>query len=712
MSLSLALACSPDGTGDELELLQEDESSDGTRPEGPDTLTADPDAVKRVAGFDVTIAEAGADISLSWGGLGAGFDYDVWRSTSPYFSPGDPGSTMLAGGLLTTAYTDVGGNDTTSYYYRIEASSGANDYQSTLVGKFVQPMVAGGWTLLGFPLLTSATMDASTLAATIPGVTEVNRFFPYVNYDPAATFPNDFAWDQGEAVAINTNATAPTTFTQVGHVPEDTDVDLVLDPHVAPGFEANVVTAPLSMSAMTTTDLFAAEPNLSRIRQWNTATQSFDDIYDTGWSPVGSSPFTIDPGQGVWLYADVDTVWPLCENAPTWGTLLSTGPTTSSAPGGFSTLAPAMAMAEDGSYVIAWTDETDFRVWAQRYGADGLPLAPAAAMSDVGQFVNEGPAVAMAADGTFVVAWTPTNQGTFATYARVFGPDGVATTPTITASPLGTHFVTGTPSVAMADNGDFVVTWTKVGTSPFAPFSQRFAADGTPQGTFFQVSDPSDFVTGDTATAMDENGDFVVAWTSVGVPPFAPFVRVYAADGTPVSGPTQVSDVGTFSTTGAAVDMGADGSFVVGWRDGSDFLIRARTYDATGAATSLPIPVNPVGTFAGEDFDFDGSGGRPSQGVAMFDDGTFAVTYRAFDNGDEDAFLARYASDGTPFMAPENISPVAGQFYAIPRIAAEGCRGDFVVGWPNWQAPFAPQHLLQLSDDDGDGVADQCCAMP
>lgn len=74
--------------------------------------------------------------------------------------------------------------------------------------------------------------------------------------------------------------------------------------------------------------------------------------------------------------------------------------------------------------------------------------------------------------------------------------------------------------------------------------------------------------------------------------------------------------------------------------------------------------------------------------------------------------VRRLSAAGVPISAPENISQVAGSFFAVPFVAAAGCRDDFVVGWANWQAPFLAHHELYLSDDDGNGIAEQCGYCP
>src|SRR5688572_28760227 len=73
-------------------------------------------------------------------------------------------------------------------------------------------------------------------------------------------------------------------------------------------------------------------------------------------------------------------------------------------------------------------------------------------------------------------------------------------------------------AVAADNNGNFVVVWQSAaqeGTgSSDGIFARRYNAAGVPQGDEFQVNQ---FTTGSQQTptiAMDDDGDFVVAWNS------------------------------------------------------------------------------------------------------------------------------------------------------------------------------------------------------
>lgn len=304
--LGLVAACDPVDDEERTELVDPHSQDASTRPAGVDEVTATPSEVAQVPGFDATIVQNGADIDLSWIDQGPGSTYDVWRSGEPYFRPGDPGATLLVSGVVGTAYTDVGGNDANSYYYRIESTAGPNPGYSTTLGKFVQPLIVSGWTLLGFPLLDSGNRDAESLGLEIQGALEVWRWGPHLRYytaynpSPVWNAPN-FTWVEGEAVAVLTDGTSGTTYTQVGVVPVADDISLTLPPGVG-----NVVTVPLSQVATDAIGLAAQVPTITQLDDWNTTTQGFDNFY----APMWGTNFPIEPGGGLWVYVNDDTPWP------------------------------------------------------------------------------------------------------------------------------------------------------------------------------------------------------------------------------------------------------------------------------------------------------------------------------------------------------------------------------------------------------------------
>jgi len=224
----------------------------------------------------------------------------------------------------------------------------------------------------------------------------------------------------------------------------------------------------------------------------------------------------------------------------------------------------------DGGFVVAWGSDsppsplislshTD--VYARFFHGDGTAAGPALLLAGGGPAENDPlddsgivpAAMAAAPDGSValvsncfcdepgLVLQRFTREGA-AGYIDLIPPDCTSCSDTLTLF----------PSLAMAPDGSFVVSWQttngQVSTNPNVPPSviraRRFAADGTGLGSDFQVNQQGRFTTG-SSVAVLADGSFVIAWTDEngrdgnlsGV-----FARSYDANGA-TSGPDLQLDV-------------------------------------------------------------------------------------------------------------------------------------------------------------------------
>jgi hypothetical protein len=280
------------------------------------------------------------------------------------------------------------------------------------------------------------------------------------------------------------------------------------------------------------------------------------------------------------------------------------------------------------------------------------------------------PAVATDADGDFIVVWQSMhqdgNQGGI--YAQRYNAAG---------APQGGEFRVNTttsghqslPSVAMDDAGDFVVAWATDGPiTGFDIFAQRYNAAGVKQGNEFRVNTITSVAqTEELAVAMDADGDFVVAWEDYG----SIQVRRYNAAGVPFP---VVYEYG-FDKTAPSVAMDADGDFVVGWRrttfnypDPPD-LILVRRYNAAGVPQGDGFVVG-AGTAIGNE--------GPS--LAMADDGDFIVSWVGYDADQTGIIARRYSAAGLPQGAEFLVNTYTTGIQSWPS-AAMDASGGFIIAW-------------------------------
>lgn len=180
----------------------------------------------------------------------------------------------------------------------------------------------------------------------------------------------------------------------------------------------------------------------------------------------------------------------------------------------------------DGRSVAVWREDADgaAQVLAQRFDASGAKTGGVIEVAD-GLASDAVPAVAMANDGHFIVVWVSNNTSIV---GRQFQSDG---------TPLNTTFNIGsvqgtTPSIVvdvdMDADGDFVVAWaagpqqaTAAAHGEYAEsavFARRYAKTGTPVEDKFRVDTATNdrvYLASNPRVAVDADGDFAIGWTGI-----------------------------------------------------------------------------------------------------------------------------------------------------------------------------------------------------
>lgn len=290
---------------------------------------------------------------------------------------------------------------------------------------------------------------------------------------------------------------------------------------------------------------------------------------------------------------------------------------------------PAVSSAADGRFVVVWDGETAGGslndIYAQRFSANGEKLgAEVRVNTDIGERQGN-PAVAMDAQGNYVVIWDSAKHTAAGTgkYARAFYADG---------TPRGDQFKVNSSgrdlyplvAAAMDGNGNFALAWPERAStgSPIATnislsyiMVQRYWADGTPNGAAIIV-DQAYLTTFRVPTiGMDAQGGFVVAWNSASQAGFATkesalgyglgiFARRFGADGQPLGNSFRVNADTALITVKddpmiydrPVVAVASNGSFAVAWQtNGQDLVptgISLRRYNASGTPMTPPTTID------------------------------------------------------------------------------------------------------------------------
>lgn len=310
---------------------------------------------------------------------------------------------------------------------------------------------------------------------------------------------------------------------------------------------------------------------------------------------------------------------------------------------------PSVAMSSGGDFVIGWSglDEgSNFSsVYARRYDSMGNPGGGPFRVDNTverDQYLGE---VGMDSEGDFSIAWEGFSESLYGSrniFMEIYESNGdIALEDYIVNT-----YTTGTQNasrIAVGENGNFVVVWESLNQN--GVYAQRFGPSGEPQGEEFRVngSTTSGYRLGDVD--MGASGDFVVTWASVDVNGYEVYARRYDPAGQPRGGAFRVNAAtsGTQRSPSVAVDV--EGGFVVAWTtmsDGGDYDVYARQYRATGEALSPEFRVNTRTT-----------GTQSGGAVAIDHEGDFVVVWSDYDETSSayDVYARRYRS-GTVSTEP------------------------------------------------------------
>ncbi|MBU8545814.1 MULTISPECIES: beta strand repeat-containing protein, partial [Roseomonadaceae] len=344
---------------------------------------------------------------------------------------------------------------------------------------------------------------------------------------------------------------------------------------------------------------------------------------------------------------------------------------------------PAMAADADGNFVVAWQSSNQDGnlngIFAQRFDAAGVATGAEFQVNTYTTSNQSNAAVAMDADGNFVVTWDSSGQDGASTgvYGQRYNAAGVAQGSEFRVNTYTTN-AQSLSSVAMDADGDFVVTWGSNGQdgSGYGIYAQRYNAAGVAQGAEFQVNTFTDGTQGLAEVAMDADGNFVVVWHSAnnqdgsgtGV-----FAQRYNAAGVAQGSEFQVNTYTTGAQQSADVAMDADGNFVIVWQsslqDGSTDGVFAQRYNAAGVAQGGEFQVN-IST----------EGAQNNAAVAMDADGAFVISWAGVDDSGTGVFAQRYTADGVAVGGEFRLNSYTLSTQGAVAVALQA-DGDIIAAW-------------------------------
>ncbi len=297
---------------------------------------------------------------------------------------------------------------------------------------------------------------------------------------------------------------------------------------------------------------------------------------------------------------------------------------------------------------------------------------------------QSAPDVAANGKGVFVVVWDSSGQdgSVDGIFGQRFTKGGQFANPEFAINTY-TSNAQFAPRIAMNQNGDFVVVWTSAGQDGGGTgiFGQRFGPSGAKVGAEFPVNTYTTGTQGEPAVAIDGAGDFVVVWSSAGQDGsgYGVFAQRFAGDGAKSGSEIAVNTYTTFDQHEPAVAMDAAGNFVVVWsssgQDGDAEGVFGQRFDAAGARRGVEFPVN---THTASD--------ETLPAIASDRHGNFVVAWadHNIDGSSYGVVLRQFHADGDNFGDEQIVDAFTENSQTSPAIAM-GPAGDFIVTWASYE---------------------------
>jgi hypothetical protein len=251
---------------------------------------------------------------------------------------------------------------------------------------------------------------------------------------------------------------------------------------------------------------------------------------------------------------------------------------------------PAVAANPRGGFVAVW-DRGTRTVWARRLAADGAPIGDDIPVSQ-SDAIHRDPDVAVAADGSFVVAWqlTPA-QGPDRVALRRFTAEGLPAGAERTPLPGAASQIN--PALAALPGGAAALAWEQPGAIGLARLDAAGAL-AAPPATVAAAGEPQD-----PTVAAGPRGEVLVAWSDAAAGGTI-YARAYGPDGAPRGEQAALAPAAAAGRSLPSAAVAADGSALVAWADpapqgGAPLGVAARAVDAAGAPLGgLVLPRPPA----------------------------------------------------------------------------------------------------------------------
>jgi hypothetical protein len=353
-----------------------------------------------------------------------------------------------------------------------------------------------------------------------------------------------------------------------------------------------------------------------------------------------------------------------------------------------------------GNYVITWMDHrngTDFDIYAQIFLNDSTPLSNNFIVSDDGgTSVQYNPAIAVDYNSNFVITWMDKRNGEWDIYTQRFSNSGAAMGSNFKVNEEPGNEEQADPGISIDSCGNFVIVWADEKSGDWDIYGQRYSADGTALGGNFKINDDAGFELQYWPACMgDKNGNIIVSWVDKRYnDDYDIYAQRFLQNGTPQGNNFKVStDAGISLQLLPDIAIDENGNFIIAWEDkrNGNWDIYAQRYLNDGTTVGNNFKMNDDTPVTDQQY--------PTITGDLF--GNFVVCWEDDRNEYTDIYAQRFASDATPLGINFQVNTdTINSYQYFPEIAADEY-GNFMITWEDYQLGFNGDIFSQSYINDG-----------
>ena len=304
----------------------------------------------------------------------------------------------------------------------------------------------------------------------------------------------------------------------------------------------------------------------------------------------------------------------------------------------------SVASDASGRFVVTWVSQNQDGdgqgIYLKRFDASGNEIDTNDILVNSGRTSGNqtAPSVAVNSQGEMVITWQSDDATNAGIFAKTFDMSSAAFGDTVPSGLIIVSFGSGmtNPSVDINSEGKFVIAW----QNNNEPYVQRFNATGTQRGSKIDINPLSPFIEKYPVVAIQESGDFLVAYRSDITLLEGVWVRHYNDDGSSVNGLFATKVSSDISHTAPSIAKDLEGNFIIvyeGAGDGDGQGIFARKYDSSHNVLGPAFQINETT-----------SGDQQMASIAMLDLDTYVVVWSGNGADDANGVYARQFANNTP----------------------------------------------------------------